>query len=345
MLVKLQLNKSSTANWLFAAFFLILLLGAGISEFFQAPNSPDHQLNRYRSLLQGQELQGITELHLENRLGEFHLKTNDDGRWQLSSPRKLPADKKNLQNIFQSLESIRIRRVYPKDQINIANFSLDAPLLTLTYKKSGNEKPVTLKLGLVNPIDNSTYIMLSNRDAIYHIDALNSSLEILGLSDFVDSKVFSLPDQKITGVKIYRRSPEKENLRLEFYKKNGTWQNDEGEELQETKVSGFIKRLTNIKSQFILDKMSGELQDTLAYPMKHPAYTVILDREKKKAVKYHISGLISKSLPDLNVEKGNIFLVKSSTFDHPYIVPKEHYKIFGTRQKEFERLPFKKLFY
>ena len=202
-----------------------------------------------------------------------------------------------------------------------------------------------MKLGLVNPIDNSTYIMLSNRDAIYHIDALNVSLEVLGLSDFVDSKVFSIAEQKITGVKIFRRSPNSGKLRLEFQKKDAAWRNNRAEKLQESKVSQFLKRLTDIKSQFILDQISGELEDALSYAMNSPAYTVILQRKDKEPVEYHVSGLISKNLPDLNVQKGQIFLVKSSSFEHPYIVSKDSYKIFGTRQKRFERLPFKKLFY
>ena len=79
MLIKFHLKRSTLSNWILAFFFFVILIGASISEFFQAPTLTSQKLNRYRTLFQNEEFSTINKIIFKNPLGTFHLdKSADD---------------------------------------------------------------------------------------------------------------------------------------------------------------------------------------------------------------------------------------------------------------------------
>jgi len=340
--VQFQVRKSTISYWLISLFTVILVISAIFSEFFQAPRLTSRELEKYRFLFNTVELDTIKTLKITNRIGTFHLSKDHRQQWLLDFPRNLHANSKTVENIMTSLKKIKIRKIYNLDPINKANFSLDTPLITITlgYAK-GVEK--ILRMGLINPIDNSTYLTLSGKDAIYHVDSIQGSIEANDLSDFIDSKIIHYPSSQLQSLKIFR-GKRLVNPQLSFTKKDTLWYDDLGKNLDEGNINTFLSHLYELNSQMILDRRTASLEKSLQKYLQSPLYTMIINFGEKNIITYTISSLVS-SLEGLKIDKRQAFIVKISNRKHPYLLAKENLKLFSKNRRSLKKLPFKKLFY
>ena len=342
MFGKLQVRRSTYSSWFLVVFMLVLAISASISEFFQAPNLKTHELARYRLLIPQEFLSRIKTIHFKNRLGDFSFERNFRG-WELTSPRKLPANAEQILNIVKSLGEIKIKKIYNKDIINLSNFSLNSPPIEIKLRDESEEE-IEVKFGLVNPIDKSTYALLSQKDAIYHVDSINYQMESLDLTSFVNSKIFSMNTGEINKFSLFRGKSENKQLQLGMAKKENIWKDARGKEMNGEKIHEYLNALTSLKSTMILDKINEPLEKKINQLLKNPLYTIKINTSPTDQIVYTISHLIN-SLPTLKLEKRQNFLIRSSNRRHPYILPKDSLQHFYKRQKHFRKLPFKKLFY
>jgi hypothetical protein len=343
LLIKLQTNKSILSSWILGLFFLILIIGAIGSEFFQAPILTTQQFNRYRVLFKPEVLDGLQALTLKNRLGNFRVKKDDSG-WSLTNPRLLPANLKTVNSLMSELTAMKIRTISTKDAINISNFSLDKPLLSIVLEDK-NGKKQQLDMGLVNPIENTTYVSFKGKDAIYHIDSLKTSLEGLDLSDFVDSRIISLPATEFKKLTLYRGviTP-KTKPRLSISKEKGQWKDSKGRFYQLDEINSYLKDLTELHSNLIIDKRSEKLNEQLEKYSKSPIYTLRVEDSKAKLYEITITTVIN-SLDGIKMEKRQNVIVNASNKKHPYLLNKSLLKLFNKSHASFKKLSAKTLFY
>ncbi|MCO4795267.1 MAG: DUF4340 domain-containing protein [Bacteriovoracaceae bacterium] len=343
--LRIQTSKKTLSNWMMIVFVFTLAFSAGISEFFQAPKSINQDLQQYHFLFSKHQIANFNEIRIDNRLGKFSLSrksdsNKSDSHWDLISPRVLPASMDLVNRLLLTLEGVKIRKLYPKDPINMSNFSLDNPLMKISlHTREGSEEEI--HFGLVNPIDNSTYIYSRSKEVIYHVDALANSLEGLGLSEFVDSKVFTMDTADIVEFKLFRRLS---SLQLTLTKKEDNWIGKSGKTLMPNKVNEYLNSLLNIKSALILDKLTENLEKTLKRLQATPFYFIKLKLRSGEEISYNISTIVS-NLPDIKLDKGQIYIIKASNREYPYVLTRDSFKFFGKKHKSFKKLPFKKLFY
>src|SRR5690606_29708238 len=95
----------------------------------------------------------------------------------------------------------RVRSIHRYEPINVTSFSLDNPNLSLLFTTNKN-KDYEIKLGLINPIDNSAYLSISSQDQIYQIDPLEMALEAYDLSQIVEARVFAINYSDIKSIEI-----------------------------------------------------------------------------------------------------------------------------------------------
>ncbi len=341
-------------------FFILVLLGSGFySEFFQSPLATQSELDRYRTLYTSNDFENLTSLKVENRLGKFSLKNESDSvlNWSLQTPRQLPANSESIKQIISTLEDVKIRRVYPKDQINLSNFSLNNPLVKITMTTTKQIAPYesdtfNISIGLLNPIDGSTYITASNKDAIYHIEPISNPIELMGLSDFVDSRVVSLPETSITEVQIYRGSIDSGRQLLSISRtESNEWvsfssnNSNDPRDLETQKVREFLVQLRNIRAQLILDKRTEALESAIDRLFNRPHYSFSISDLEGEPVLYETSAVINQALPDLRLEPGESFIVRASNRQHPYVVHKDTLSVLSTTYDNLKKLPLNKLFY
>lgn len=342
MLTKVQTSRTKASNWLLISFILVVLVSAFITEFFQAPTEKSHVLNQYRRLIEDKKIDQATSIIVKNTLGAFTL-SKTATHWNLTSPRKLPANTKTTQMILSTLRDINIRKVYQSDTINLSNFSLDSSDMEFSLVDPKGAR-VDYILGLVNPIDNSTYIHIPQKEIIYKVDALKNTFESLDLSDFIDSKIFSLGIEETQKIRIYRNSKSSNNVQISFELKKDVWVDKNLRGQDKKKVEAYLKKLLDLKSTLIVDKSSAELKKALNDMLEKPLYFMEVSRKDGTVINYTVSHIIN-TLPGLKIEKRQHVLIKASDRKNIYLIHKDNLPMFSKRQSSFKDLNFKKLFY
>lgn len=345
-MVNLQAQIQRPANWLMGAFVIALVLATGISEFFQAPTEQNTELTRFRTLFAKEDFSNIAEINLKNRLGEFHFSRveNDPySRWNMVLPKKFPANDDIFKRLFQTLKDIKIRKIFTYDAINVANFSLDAPLYQVSLIAKDGSKNV-LSFGLVNPIDNSTYVATSSEgEAIYHVDAVQSDLASLDMADFVDSHIFTPKAAQVKTLKIFRGTASGQANFLLQRGDRGEW-NSRGRELDEAKTIQWLDELLLLKTMLIVDKSTPELDEAVTKLIEAPQYTLEIEDLNENVLTWTVSQTVN-TLPDVRIEKRAYVLVRASNRPYPYLIHKDQLRLFQPREQDMRKLPINKIFY
>jgi len=338
MFIRLELKKSLLSTWMTVSFSIILFLTGFYSDFFQAPIKSKARLDRYSSLFQPGQILGVRQLILKNNLGTFHFEktaTDPDTQWKMISPRKIPANSSLVKNILQKLNDVKIKSVHTHDPINIANYALDTSTLEITLIDS-NEKSSTLKFGLINSLDNSTYVSLKEQNSIYHINNVSKKFNSYDLSDFVDSRIFTFDLTSINSFTIFRGKSSKKQVSFQAKKKNGAWYGKLDLPLKTETILSFFGELSDLRSSFIIDKVSENLHSEIEKYLDNIKFEIEVVHGDNKIYRYKISSLI-RSLPGLNLNKRENFIIKPSNRNFPYILNKKFFNLFNQNDRKFRK--------
>ncbi len=350
MAIKARFQKSQISTWIFFLFFALTILLAGVSELFRIPSKENTEFQKYYAVYKKEDIEKITSLLVENKFGKFILEKNNSKEtftsWEITSPRNLPAQNRFVEDLVNSLQTLTIKNIHTIDPINLSNFSLDNPRLRIKYKIN-NSNWFELSFGLINPIDNSTYLHIAHKNIIYHIESPSflSSLDVIEMPQVVDSDIFPFKKSDISSLEIEKYiNSQKTSETLSFQKKKNIWLYKDGNALNFQEVEKFLEQLLLIKSQIMVDAKDENIDKILNKTLDPPLFKVTITITSGASFDYKISNLISK-IPGLKIEKKQNFLIKSSLRKNPDIVSKNVLSIFQTTQKQLQGIPFKKLFY
>ncbi len=318
----------------------VLIITSLVSEFFQAPIISSKELSKLQFLFTQEQVNSISNVKIESELGKYQLEMNEKRKWTLISPRSIDANTALVNKILATLREIKIKKIYPKDAINLANFSLDNPISTMTLQNAAGDKK-KISFGLVNPIDNSTYVSLENEKAIYHVNNLNIPFERIELSSLIDSRIFDMNWKEIKKFKLFSQSSKTPSL--SFTKEKSLWISGK-KQLQENRMIKYLTELTSLRSTFILDERTEALNKKLERYTKKPFFNLQIQTSSGEEIDYKVSYIIS-SLPGIKMEKKQNFIIKASNRQHPFLVNKSFMKLFYKRTSSFKPIPIKKLIY
>ena len=322
----LKSRRQKLSNYLLFCFILTVALAGAFSEFFQTPLKLDGNLEPWQQFFTPRQLASVQKVELSNKLGTFHFQKEEKGGWNMIHPRKLKADGNTMAKIFAEIQQIKILKLYPKDSINLSHYSLDKPASTLKLIDADNKK-VVLKTGLVNPIDNSTYMTLSDKAPLFHIEKINFPLESLNLSNFIDSTIFSLSLSEISKIQIYRGP----RLNLSARRQDNQWLSDRNKVFNKDRIQAFLEKMLSLRSLLILDETNKKLEKAIGRYTRRPFYTIKIQNREKQTRTYKITYPLSK-LADIKIEKGQNSLITKSDGSHPLLIDKEHLAVFNVKE-------------
>lgn len=328
------LLRPSLSTVLVVFFSLILLFLGLFAEIFvsQTPEVDIAQI--YANPVPVNELQRLKNFKLVNKHGTFVFENSHpegllDGPWQMVEPQSLKLKNIVVTKIIDALNVIRVRNFYRLEPINITSFSLDNPTLTLFFTNTKN-KSFEIKMGLINPIDNSAYLSLSSQDQIYQIDPIEMALESYDLAQLVESRVLALNPDSLYSLEIH--GPE--GLKLKVSRKDEQWLDQNGIVLADAKVGRFIERIEDIKSYSILDKLNSEQQAFMSELMGRPAYSLKLI--SGQGVRSYVVGQVKKQIPGMNNIKNNTFALSSDERQSFVLIEESELKALNTKSSELK---------
>lgn len=326
--------RPSLSTFLIVFFFFILLFLGLFAEVFESQTPEVDIAQIYANPIPVNELQRLKNFKLINKHGQFVFENTDpngqlSGPWQMIEPQALRLKGNVVTKMIDALNVVRVRNFHRLEPINISSFSLDNPTLTLLFTNSKN-KQFELKMGLINPIDNSAYLSLSTQDQIYQIDPIEMALESYDLPQLVESKVLAVNADSLQGLELY----EQDGLQLKLIRKENDWLDQTGTILTETKVKKFFERIEEITSFSILDKLNPEQQAFMERVMATPTYNLKLI--SSQGVRTYIFAKVEGQIPGLSVTKNDTYSLSSDDKQSFVLISKDELKILSTTNNELK---------
>lgn len=327
-----QNTKNHISTWLLVVFSVGLLGILAFSEIFQNAVKRDKNMDTFADPIKADIIANVKTIRLKNRLGKYTITLTDSGQWQLVEPRKMPSPEKTIDSILDSLKQISVHTLHKKEPINLKSFSLDNPIAILDLFTKLDEH-IEVKIGLVNPINNTSYMTISNQDIIYQTNALSSRLESMRLGDFIDSQIFGHKVSDIKEFEIYRGKNSESSNRL----KRGIsgWESKRYRSISNDSVEGAIDSILRIKSHMIVDSQEEDLKKLLENYLKNPLYRVVVKTIDGNETTYSVSPLV-RSIPELKIEKRQYFLIQASDREYPHLISKDYLGLFSLRYKDLK---------
>lgn len=319
----------SLSTILVVFFFLILLFLGLFAEVFESQTPEVDIAQIYANPIPINELQKLKNLKLTNKHGTFvfentHPEGDLGGPWQMLEPQALRLKGDVVAKIIDALNVIRVRNFHRLEPINITSFSLDNPTLNLLFTNFKNQN-FEIKMGLINPIDNSAYLSLSSQDQIYQIDPIEMALESYDLAQLVESKVLAVNIDSLQSLEIYETS----ELKLKLLRKDDLWLDQNGVQLSESKVKRFFEKIEEIKSFSILDKLNTDQQVFMERAMATPTYGLKLI--SGQGVRSYVISEIKGQIPGMNVIKSDTFALSSDERQSFVLIDKDELKTLATK--------------
>lgn len=319
----------------FVAFFALILLFLGLfAEVFESQAPEVDMAQIYANPVPVDELQHLKTLRLVNKQGNFlfensHPEGNLEGPWQMLEPQTLSVKGNVIPKIIEALNVVRVRNFHRLEPINITSFSLDNPTLTLTFNNSKG-KAFEIKMGLINPIDNSAYMSLSSQNQIYQIDPIEMALESYDLVQLVESKIFALNTEALASLEIYGQA----GLDLKLLKKENQWVDQAGVVLSESKVEKYFKRFDELKSLSILDNLNPEQRAFMEKTMATPVYSLKLI--STVGLRSYIVGEIKGNLPGIKLKSEQNYALSSEDKQSFVLIDKDQLKLFEVKPSDLK---------
>lgn len=323
-------TRNVISTWFSLFFFLLLLAYLGFIEFFQDSQSDNMALDLLTNPIQKSQLEKVSKLEFTNRLGQFVM-IKESGSWLLQKPRIIPAKEETIKKIFLELKNLTIQTIHEYEPINFRSFSLDKPVVEMNL--TSKDESINIKIGLINPIDNTSYLVVSGRDQIYQTSLFNYQLERLELSDFVDSGVFSMELANIKRFSLYQGSESTPNSVLELLE--GNWISNKYNTIQNSSVESKLSSILEVKTYMIIDKMDDELQTFITNYTSSPLYRIQVDTQDGKRVNYTVTSLI-KGIQELRVEARQYFIMTASDRPYPFLISKQYLDRFFIRYSDIK---------
>lgn len=317
----------------FILFLVSLTAALTLAHMFRAPPLTGKDIERYAILFHEEDLQDISNIMLKNQLGNYQLEKKD-GLWSLKYPKQMEVDPTFVEGFLESLKNIKIKKTFKPDPINMTNFSLNTPLVEIVLIKEAGDRKI-IRMGLINPVDNSTYLTVSDQNIIYHIDALKTSLNSLNLSDLTESKIFSFSKETLSALKIFKGDKNESTLKLSFSKNSEGWGSREGSLLNTSKTNTFLEKILGLKS-LTLPSLSPEILKKIEEAQGNPLLTIEMESDDHKIVTYKIMPL-QTPIPELDIANSKdkqIIVVRASNKEFPSFITSDTLSLFDKTEKD-----------
>ncbi len=301
--------KKNYGTFLVGFFFILCIFLALFAEVFQSRNSEMDLAALYATPIQWRQFNEIREFKINNKNGEFVLENMNpeglfEGPWQLTSPQVLKVKSAVVEKIMGALKQIQIRQVFSLDGINLSSFSLDSPTATVNIRANSG-RAVELKFGLINPIDNSSYMTFTDATQIYQIDPLSISLESYDLAQMAESQILALNTDSIQSFELV-----KENVSSFRWQKNADkWLTQTGQEIPAQKIQKYFDRWEEVKSSLVIENGNAEQKIILDRLLVNPQYVIRV--QTLNGLRTYTLSLFSEPISGVNLATKQFYILSN----------------------------------
>lgn len=198
------------------------------------------------------------------------FKKTESSEWMIVEPMEVKADASEVSGLVDGFADLRIERVVEKDHGDPAKYEIPKTEVSLWLK--GRADPVTVLIGMENPIDGSLYARKEGDPRIVLIAGyLKTRLE-KKLFDFRQKDVFRFESKDVGAVRLVAK-----DTRWEARKKDEAWHFESPLKalVKEYKIQSLLDSLSGLRAkEFVAEAKNPE--DLKAAGLDKPEYAVTL---------------------------------------------------------------------
>lgn len=309
-----------------------------LSVRFQRTLKNEQEIIEQIKLFSSRELENINKISLKNKSGDYSFERDREGEvlaWHMVSPESVSASSLFIDQLFNSLNVIKTKKLIPETPMNISNFSLNKPTAVLTLADNAGQS-IVINVGIMNTIDNSTYLKIQGREGIFHVEAPTISLENATMADLIESRILALDINQITDIKLIKGNSSVPLLNAT--KKQTGWVTNDNQPLEQSKLEDLFNSFNAVKSSFLLDKQSDAQEKQIQQLTRNPEYSLKVTFSDGNSTSFTITDTTTR-LVDVDLKNEPYFLIMSSSGNIVYVVKQELITVFDLKPDSFKALP------
>ena len=152
----------------------------------------------------------VTQLAIEQGASKLAAVRQDDGTWQIVSPRRAPCDRKMLERTLTSFASLRADKVAEADERPEAGFDQPSARLAATFEDARTK---VLLFASKNP-KGQTYVKRADAEAVYLLNGITVSSVLKSESQLKESTILQLAQRDLAKL-ILTYPDEKVELKID----------------------------------------------------------------------------------------------------------------------------------
>jgi hypothetical protein len=139
------------------------------------------------------------------------------GNWQITRPKSWGADQSTVSSTLSTLSTLNSERLVEDRASDLKRYGLDAPALQVNVTGKDN-KTQSLLIGDDTPTGSAVYAMLAGQSRVFTMASYNRSSIDKSLDDLRDTRLLTIPADKMTRIELLRKGQE-----IEFGRNQDAW--------------------------------------------------------------------------------------------------------------------------
>jgi hypothetical protein len=308
MIKSLQLKKISVFKIFHWSFLVMLFCIAAFTElFYNQTTLNEHKLDSI--IFPKFKSENISSLILKNRFHILRLLKDENGMWFTASQKNeslFPVKEEFSNSLLSSISSMTMQKQLVKDQRNLANFSLSEPLITLVIEDSKLAKsgPITMKVGISNPVTNSSYVYFDHIEKIFQVDMVSTKIINFQDESIYDERVFAFTPNGLLGMNF--TSPNGNLTAFNLNKNEQAWYHSNGKATPIEHINSIIRQLKLLKNIKVIQNSGADdiLYKAITKATTQPYFklTFVYENNSYQYMAFKISGsILSFKIPEVIV--------------------------------------------
>ena len=199
---------------------------------------------------------------------DLKLGKNDAGKWQITSPKPLPADQDSVSSLLSTLSPLDSDRVVEEKAVNLHTYGLEKPSLKISIAEK-NQKTEELLLGDDTPTSSGAYAAVKGDPRVFIVASYHKSSLDKGPNDLRDKRLLTFDSEKLSRVELTAKKQT-----IEFGRNKDQWQILKPKPLRadQSSVEDLVRSLRDAKME--LSSNEDEKKDATTFRSGEPVATV-----------------------------------------------------------------------
>jgi Domain of unknown function (DUF4340) len=198
---------------------------------------------------------------------ELALSKNASGKWQITSPKILPADQEAVSSLLSSLSPLNSDRLLEEKAADLSAYGLARPVAEISVAEKNN-KSEDLLLGDDTPTNSGAYAAVKGDPRVFIIASYNKTSLDKSENDLRDKRLLAFDSEKLSRVEL---TAKKETI--EFGRNKDQWQILKPNPMRanQSAVEDLVRSLGDAKME--LSATEDEKKDLTAFNAGKPVAT------------------------------------------------------------------------